>query len=272
MRVLASAALAALAASLNNGLGRVPQMGYNSVRARVSPFAAEFCARSLAALAQRPSCTPLPAQWYDVEMSPSEAHVRATVDAMVSQGLVAAGYTYLNLDDGIVELARDANGDLVPDKTGFPNGFAPVAAYVKANGMQFGVYTDRGTETCGGRAGALGHEAADAAFYARNGITYLKEDSCYGTQDHQTAFTEYATMRDALNATGVPFFCEWRRVNSARALALPLRCSRRQPPPAPPSHCSLAVRLGGLVRARLPLAGQQLPHRRRRHELGGRAV
>ena len=93
---------------------------------------------------------------------------------MVSGGFVAAGYTWLNLDDGIVEVGRDANGDLVADKKGFPNGFAPVAAYVKANGMQFGVYTDRGTQTCGGRAGALGHEAADAAFYARNGITYLK--------------------------------------------------------------------------------------------------
>jgi len=72
--------------------------------------------------------------------------------------------------------------------------------------------TDRGTETCGGRAGALGHEVADANFYARNGIDYLKEDSCYGTGDHQTAFGEYATMRDALNATGRPFFfslCGW---------------------------------------------------------------
>ena len=107
-------------------------------------------------------------------MGPSESRVRATVDAMVSQGLVAAGYTYLNLDDGIVEVNRDVNGDLVADKKGFPNGFAPVAAYVKQNGMKFGVYTDRGTQTCGGRAGALGHEVADANFYARNGIEYLK--------------------------------------------------------------------------------------------------
>ena len=83
-------------------------------------------------------------------MSPSEAHVRATVDAMVAQGLVAVGYRWLNLDDGIVEVERDANGDLVPDKTGFPNGFGPVAEYIKANGMQFGVYTDRGPKTCGG--------------------------------------------------------------------------------------------------------------------------
>ena len=61
--------------------------------------------------------------WYDVGMGPTEALVRDTIDAMVSGGFVAAGYTYLNLDDGIVEKERDANGDLVPDKKGFPNGF-----------------------------------------------------------------------------------------------------------------------------------------------------
>jgi hypothetical protein len=147
-------------------------------------------------------------------MGPSEAMVRATVDAMVSGGFVAAGYKYLNLDDGIVEAQRDANGDLVADKTGFPNGFKVVSDYVHQNGMLFGVYTDRGTETCGGRAGALGHEVAAANFYARNGIDYLKEDSCYGSGDHQTAFSEYAAMRDALNATGRPFFfslCGWEQ-------------------------------------------------------------
>jgi alpha-galactosidase len=103
-------------------------------------------------------------------MSPSEAMVRATVDAMVSGGFVAAGYRYLNLDDGAFAPQRDANGDLVPDAVGFPNGLKAVADYVHSQGMLFGVYTDRGTETCGGRAGALGHEVADANFYARNDI------------------------------------------------------------------------------------------------------
>ena len=36
--------------------------------------------------------------------------------------------------------------------------------------------------------------------------------ACFATQDHQTAFNEYATMRDALNATGRPILfslCGW---------------------------------------------------------------
>lgn len=168
------------ASALDNGLGRTPQQGYNS--------------------------------WYDVLMEPSEAHVRATVDAMVRQGLVAAGYRYLNLDDGIVMEKRDALGNLQADTTAFPNGFKAVADYVHANGMLFGVYTDRGTQTCGGRAGAQGFESKDATWYASQGVDYLKEDSCAASEDHQESFAQYAKMRDALNATGRPIFfslCGW---------------------------------------------------------------
>lgn len=68
------------------------------------------------------------------------------------------------------------------------------------------MYTDRGTNTCGGRPGALGHEYQDAAWYASQGVDYLKEDSCNASQDPETAYLEYATMRDALNATGRPIF------------------------------------------------------------------
>lgn len=150
--------------------------------------------------------------WYDVYMSPSEAHVRATLAAMQQYGLPALGYKYVNLDDGIVEVNRDGNGNLVPDSKGFPNGFKSLADYIHSQGLLFGVYTDRGTQTCGGRAGAGGHEAQDAAFYAANDIDYVKEDSCNAAQDHATAFHEYSLMRDGLNATGKPIFfslCGW---------------------------------------------------------------
>ena len=160
-------------------------------------------------------------------MSPSEDGVRATVQAMIDNGLVAAGYTYLNLDDGIVNADRAANGDLVPDSKGFPNGWQPVADFIHSKGMKFGIYTDRGTQTCGGRAGAFGYEEQDAAFYAANGIDYVKEDSCGGSQDHQTAYTEYAKMRDALNKTGRQMFfslCGWEAWYSAYCHALGNSC------------------------------------------------
>ena len=40
----------------------------------------------------------------------------------------------------------------------------------------------------------------------------LPEDSCNASQDHNDAFAQYATMRDALNMTGRPIYfslCGW---------------------------------------------------------------
>lgn len=76
-------------AGLDNGLGRTPQMGYNS--------------------------------WYDLYMTPSEAVIRETVQALKSTGLFDAGYRYVNLDDGMVAKQR-AGEKLQPDPQGFPSG------------------------------------------------------------------------------------------------------------------------------------------------------
>jgi len=138
----AALALAGRAAALNNGLGVAPQRGYNS--------------------------------WYDVLMGPSEASLLATAAALKSSGLAALGYSYVNLDDGMVSTARFPNGTLQPDPTGFPRGFRVVSDALHAQGFSFGVYTDRGALTCGGRAAALGNEALDAATYASWGVDYVK--------------------------------------------------------------------------------------------------
>ena len=84
--------------------------------------------------------------------------------------------------------------------------------YIHSKGLLSGLYGDRGNETCGGRIGQYGMEVIDANTLASWGVDYWKEDSCGGSQDHSVAFAEYASMRDALNATGRPIFfslCGW---------------------------------------------------------------
>ena len=76
-----------------------------------------------------------------------------------------ARYEYVNLDDGMVASTRAADGSLQPDPK-FPRGFKALSDDLHAAGLKFGVYTDRGTTTCGGRPSAFGHEAQDAATYA----------------------------------------------------------------------------------------------------------
>jgi len=168
------------ACALQNGLGRVPAMGYNS--------------------------------WYDEMQNLTEENMKASIDALVALGLPELGYVYFNLDDDWAE-GRYANGTLYADKTKFPSKtLKPLAEYAHSKKLKFGTYTDRGTKTCGGKPGALAHEKIDAATYASWGVDYLKEDSCNAPADHATAFSEYAAMRDALNATGRPILfslCGW---------------------------------------------------------------
>jgi len=107
---------------------------------------------------------------------------------------------------------RYPNGTVYPQQSTFGSGIRALADYVHSRGLKFGLYTDRGTKTCAGRPGALGYEKIDADTYAAWTVDYLKEDSCYATSDHNQAFKQYGTMRDALNRTGRPIFfslCGW---------------------------------------------------------------
>lgn len=152
--------------------------------------------------------------WYDVECSSNmtEATMRQVADKMVDLGLPQLGYKYLNLDDCWAK-GRNDDGTVYADPDTFPSkGLKELADYVHSKGLLFGTYTDRGTQTCAQRPGAQGYEEIDAKTYAEWGIDYLKEDSCFASTDHETAFAQYGKMRDALNATGRPIFfslCGW---------------------------------------------------------------
>ena len=96
--------------------------------------------------------------------------IRETADAIATNGLLAAGYTYLNLDDGYAVGRDNVTGALIPDPKLFPNGMKAVADYVHSRGLKFGIYTARGSLTCLGRPGSDGHEAIDAATFAAWGV------------------------------------------------------------------------------------------------------
>ncbi|MFL6054953.1 MAG: NPCBM/NEW2 domain-containing protein [Actinoallomurus sp.] len=169
------------AAALDNGLALTPQMGFNNWNA--THCGADF----------------------------NEGMVKGIADLFVSSGLKDAGYEYVNLDDCWAERNRDANGDLVPNKTRFPNGIRAVADYVHSKGLKLGIYSSAGTLTCANSMpGALGHEEQDARTWASWGVDYLKYDNC--NNQGVDAIQRYTKMRDALKATGRPILyaiCEW---------------------------------------------------------------
>jgi alpha-galactosidase len=149
--------------------------------------------------------------WYDFRCKINEADVKGAANALVHLGLDKLGYKYVNMDD-CWAAGRFKNGTVYPNSTNFPSGIKALADYVHALGLKFGVYTDRGTKTCGGFPGSLGYEKIDAQTYASWGVDFLKEDSCNAVNDPTVAFPQYSRMRDALNATGRPILfslCGW---------------------------------------------------------------
>jgi alpha-galactosidase len=147
--------------------------------------------------------------WNRFASDNNEQTVRATADAMLASGMRDAGYQYVVIDD-CWQTSRDANGFIVADAQKFPSGIKALADYIHSRGLKFGIYSDAGRLTCGGRPGGQGHEYQDAITYARWGVDYLKYDWC-STGD-RNAQEGYAVMADALRQTGRPIvfsMCEW---------------------------------------------------------------
>jgi len=147
--------------------------------------------------------------WNKFGCNVSEDLLRSMADGLVSSGMKDAGYQYVVIDD-CWQVSRDADGNIVPDATRFPTGMKALGDYIHSKGLKFGIYSDAGEKTCAGRPGSQGHEYQDAIIYAKWGVDYLKYDWCHtGKRNAEEA---YATMHDALKATGRPIvfsMCEW---------------------------------------------------------------
>src|SRR2546430_9364380 len=104
-----------------------------------------------------------------------ESLVRQTADAMVSSGLLAAGYNTLTLDDCWSAVSRDASGNLTNDAAKFPSGMKALGDYIHSRGLKYGTYASIGTATCtGGTAGSLDHQCQDVAEFAPWVVDYTK--------------------------------------------------------------------------------------------------
>jgi alpha-galactosidase len=147
--------------------------------------------------------------WNKFQGRVSEELIRETANAMATNGMKAAGYQYVNIDD-TWQGERDAAGNITADKTRFSSGIKALADYVHSKGLKLGIYSDAGARTCAGRPGSENHELQDAKTYASWGVDYLKYDWC----DVQglKAPDAYRKMADALRAAGRPILfslCEW---------------------------------------------------------------
>ncbi|KAK5111631.1 hypothetical protein LTR85_011809 [Meristemomyces frigidus] len=186
--VVATAGLIGAAAALNNGVGRLPAMGYDTFNA----FSCDYNASS----------------------------VLAQAEAMRTTGLVDAGYNILILDDCYALKNRSANGSMVADPSKFPDGMPAFSEQVNRLGISLAAYGDNGYETCAGYPGSYGMELQDLETWHSWGMSYLKYDNCYIPADNITEQNEFGRYQRMSNAIAEfasqygesPFvfsLCEW---------------------------------------------------------------
>jgi len=132
----------------------------------------------------------------------------AIAQFMKDVGLVDLGYRWANWDDCIVVARDKVTHELVPDPQAFPDGPLAVSEKLEELGFSMGWYTVRGNLTCAGgykfssirRPGSANYEDIDARTYAKWGVKYLKDDTCFGPN------IPYEVMGKALNESGNPTF------------------------------------------------------------------
>jgi len=165
----------------DNGMARTPPMGWNS--------------------------------WNKFQTRIDDKLVREIADAMVSSGMMKAGYMFINIDDGW-EGTRDEKGKIRTNEH-FPD-MKALADYVHSKGLKLGIYSSPGPRTCAGYEGSYSHEEQDARTWAAWGIDYLKYDWCSATRVYTTAQMRaaYQKMGEALRASGRPIvysLCQYGR-------------------------------------------------------------
>lgn len=175
--------------ALENGWGRTPLMGWSS--------------------------------WNAFRINIDESLIKAQADALVSSGMKAAGYSYINIDDGYFG-GRNADGILKANPK-FPNGMKAVADYIHSKGLKAGIYTDAGRVTCGSiydndpyvqpGDGSFDHRQQDFDTFIKTwGYDFVKVDWCGAHKMGLDPKSEYSQIKDHIATTGIPIFfeiCNW---------------------------------------------------------------
>lgn len=166
--------------------------------------------------------------WNTFGLNINQSLIEQQADAMVSKGYKAAGYKFINIDDGYFG-GRDENGHLLIHKTRFPKGLKGVVDYIHSKGLKAGIYSDAGHNTCGSYhggdqtgvgVGLYEHDQEDCDFFFNElGFDFIKVDFCGGDPIHNNEnlrlnekkrYTEIAKAIENTGRTDVRMnICRW---------------------------------------------------------------
>ncbi len=138
----------------------------------------------------------------------------ASAKAMISSGLAAHGYQYVNIDD-TWEGPRNKQGFITTNHK-FPN-MKQLGTDIHQMGLKFGIYSSPGPTTCAGYPASYRHELQDAESYAGWGVDYLKYDWCSyqnvavgtGTEYYALPYWVMRKALDTVNRDILFSFCQY---------------------------------------------------------------
>jgi hypothetical protein len=90
--------------------------------------------------------------WWDMNTNLTESAILALAQRWQTNGMLAAGFNIVWLDDGWMLPNRDTNNNLVADPAKFPDGMAYLAGRLHSLGFKAGIYT------CAADTGFLGYQ------------------------------------------------------------------------------------------------------------------
>jgi alpha-galactosidase len=128
-----------------------------------------------------------------------EATILEQASQMRSRGLIHDGYDYLWLDVGWWQGTRNAAGEITVNPKQWPHGMAWLTSVLHAAGLKVGLYTDAGTNGCGGTGqGSYGHYQQDVNTFAAWGFDAVKVDYCGGIQQGLEPASAYTAFHEAI--------------------------------------------------------------------------
>ena len=163
--------------------------------------------------------------------------VQQQAQAMAENGMKAAGYEYVVIDEGWWLGERDAAGKIVVNPKQWPaikpgqkdGDMANIAGYIHDLGLKAGIYTDAGRDGCSmypdsgpkyHNTGSEGHYEQDFLQFSKWGFDYVKVDWCGGAKEKRSGAVQYAQVARAIQRaekmTGRSLFlsiCEWGSQN-----------------------------------------------------------
>ena len=159
--------------------------------------------------------------WNNFHVNINEEVIKAQADFMVSSGMAAAGYSYVNIDDGFFG-GRDTKGNLLVHPIRFPNGMKVISDYIHSKGLKAGIYAEAGINTCashwdkdtiGVGSGLMGHDRKDLKLMLKDwNYDFIKVDWCGGDWlglDVETRYTQIANVIKDINPNTVFNICRW---------------------------------------------------------------